>query len=159
MAKFYGSLVGAVLQNFPLRPADKAFGNTSDAVMVRDIVTLAAAPIGSLISLGFVGWEATLTKDCLLWSSGLGAGVLMSVGDVTFASRYGSGFNVATPATIAMIGPALTAVYFQPLWQQLGYGNLAAAQLVGPKCELLATLSGAVATGNLAWQLLGEPRI
>ncbi|HUO22698.1 MAG TPA: hypothetical protein VMU59_09310 [Caulobacteraceae bacterium] len=160
MSKHYGALVGAVKQLIPFRPVDAAFENTKDEVLVRDVVTLAAAPAADTIQLGLFGWESIIdpvSSDVLY--DNLGAGTTLSVGDATYPTALlnAQGTSAAGTSKIGQINAK--TLWFAPLWQALGYASLAAAQKVGTNCELLATIGGAAATGNLAWSIKGQKRI
>lgn len=160
MTKRYGSLVGAVIQGFPRQNVDMALKDTVDKIMVRDTVLLAAAPIADVISLGFFGWESVLDPlYCDLAFDALGAGSTLSIGDVTFPAALAAATATNAAGALKPLKTITIANYFQPLWQLLGYASLAAAQAIGTKCELLATIAGGAATGNVTWQFRGSPRI
>lgn len=159
MTKRYGSLVGAVKQLAPMRPVDNAFENNGD-VLVRDTITLAAAPIADTISLGIMGWESVLDPfDSDVNFDALGAGTTLSIGDVTFPAALAAATATNAAGTLKPLKTIANANYFQPLWQLLGYATLAAAKAVANQCELLATIAGGAATGVVTWQFKGVRRI
>ena len=159
MTKRFGSLVGAVKQLATFRPVDMAYEKTQDHVLVRDTILLAAAPIADTISLGTFGWETVINPKGDVFFDALGAGVTLSVGDAGHPTALVNA-KVCTAAGSVPITNAITIdKYFQPLWQQLGYASLAAAQAVAINCELLATIGVGAATGNVTWQLTGQPRV
>lgn len=161
MTKRYGSLVGAVKQLVPMQPVDSAFENTKDKVLVRDLITLAAAPAADTIQLGVFGWETMFDPlESALYFDSLGANTTISIGDATAPTALVNAQDTHTAAgSVTPFKPASLANWYQPLWQALGYASLAAARLVGNKCELLLTINTAAATGNLAWQFRGQGRI
>jgi hypothetical protein len=157
--KLYGSLVGAVRQSVPPRPVDKAFADGTDALIVRDKIVLTAVTVGTPISLGLVGWDAIIEPVTSVTTYGaLGAGVTFSLGDVTFPNALANGVPASSAGNTGIVSASWPNIYV-PLWQQLGYASLAAAQAVGPKCELLMTIGGAAASGPVAWVIQGAPRI
>jgi hypothetical protein len=158
-AKYYGTYVGTPLQSMPPRPVDEAYHHGAYKLMVRDSVTLAGAVVNGAISLGFLGWTAVIDPfNSQFANAALGAGVLLSVGDVTYPAALSAAAS-ASAASGATRLQTVVAGYFQPLWQALGYPDLPTAQAVGQKCELLATITGAPATGFFAWQLVGSERM
>lgn len=160
MTKRYGSLVGAVKQLVPMRPVDTAFENGKDMILVRDTVLLAAAPIADTIQLAIVGWETVIdpvTSD--IYFDALGAGTTLSVGDVTYPAALGAATATNAAGSMKALKTITIGNWFQPVWQQLGYASLAAAKLVGNQCELLGTIAGGAATGNVSWQFKGARRI
>lgn len=161
MTKRYGSLVGSVKQNVPFRPVDSAFENGKDMILVRDTILLAAAPIADTISLGVFGWESVLDPvGCDVYFDALGAASTLSVGDVTYPAALAAATDTHTAAgSMKALKTITIGNWFQPLWQQLGYASLAAAKAVGNQCELLATIAGGAATGNVTWQFKGARRI
>lgn len=160
MAKHYGSLVGAILQLARPRQVDEAFQNTKDVVIVRDTALLAAAPVADTIQLGTMGWETVLDPiTCDVYFDALGANSTLSVGDVTYPAALCAATDTHTAAGSVKVCKSITiGNYFQPLWQLLGYADLPTAQKVGKQCELLATIAGGAATGNVTWQLKGARR-
>ncbi len=160
MTKRYGSLVGAVKQVVPFRPVDSAYENTNDQVLVRDVCNLAAAPAADTIQLFITGWETVVDLFASQFGNdAMGAGVLLAVGDVTFPAALLTGQALSVAGQGRLFGAVSPAKYGQPLWQMLGYADLKTARKVGPKCEVLGTLSGAAATGNIAWLAKGQARI
>ena len=161
MTKRYGSLVGALKQLVPIKPIPMALENSTDRILARDTILLAAAPIADTISLGFFGWESVLDPtSCDLYFDALGANSTVSVGDVTNPAALAAATDTHTAAgSLKMLKTITIGNWFQPLWQQLGYATLAAAKLVGTNCELLATIAGGAATGNVSWQIKGSVRI
>ena len=159
MTKRYGSLVGTPLNATPALVVDKAFSRTQLGVLVRDTITLAAAPIADTISLGVFGWETVLDQyDCFLSNAALGASTTLSIGDVTYPAALDAAFSTSSAAQKTLCSAVTIGNYFQPLWSLLGYATLAAAQAVGLQCELLATIGGAAATGVVTWRFTGERR-
>lgn len=160
MTTRYGSLVGTPLQSTPPKPADATLIRTKDAIIVRDTIVLAAAPVADVISLSKLGWESVLDPDgCKMWFDALGANSTLSIGDVTYPAALAAATDTHTAAgNLNMLKTLTIGTYFQPLWQQLGYATLAAAQLIGSRCELLATVAGGAVTGNVTWQLKGQRR-
>lgn len=159
MTKRFGTLVGAVKQLGTFRPVDTAYEHSSDHVLVRDTITLAAAAINDTVQLGVFGWETVINPNGDVWHDALGAGVTLSIGDITFPTALMNA-EVCTAAGSAKITKALTLdKYFAPLWQALGYADLKTAQAVGAQCELLAKVGVGAATGIVSWQLTGQPRI
>jgi hypothetical protein len=159
MAKFYGSLVGTPQQSVPLRQVDKAFANGLNAMMVRDRITLAAAPSGSVVSLAVVGWDAVIDPWAFnIYHGAMGAGVLGTLGDVTYPSALMGTTDFSTQSGVQAGLQGFPNAPMLPVWQSLGYPDLATARLVGPKCELLLTLSGGAATGVILWSIQGEAR-
>lgn len=161
MTKRYGSLVGALKQLVPIKPIPMALELSTDRCIVRDTILLAAAPIADTISLGLIGWETVLDPvACDLYFDALGAASTLSIGDVTYPAALAAATDTHTAAgTMKVMKSVTIGSYFLPLWQQLGYATLAAAQAVGSKCELLATIAGGAATGNVTWQIKGSLRI
>lgn len=160
MAKHFGVLVGAIKQLAQMRPVDKAYEKTTDSILVRDYFTCAATPFTDTIQLGIFGWETVINPNGDIWFDALGANTTLSVGDVTHPTALVNAVDTHTAAGSVKISKALTLdLYFAPLWQALGYATLAAAQAVGAQCELLATINTANATGKVAWQLSGQPRV
>jgi hypothetical protein len=162
MTKLYGSLVGAIKQISPMQPVDNAYERNNDAILVRDTITLAAAAAATTIqAIVGLGWESVLhPPGCYVANGALGAGVTISLGDVTYPAALAAATAVNAAGTTLSGLPAVTiGNYWQPLWQQLGYASLTAAKAVGPQAELLFTIAGAAATGILTWQLSGVRRI
>jgi hypothetical protein len=161
MTKRYGALVGAVTQQVPAVPVDMAFKDTSDHILVRDQILLAAAPIADTISLGIFGWETVLDPvACDVYFDALGANSTLSIGDVNYPAALAAATDTHTAAgSVKALKTITIGNWFQPLWQQLGYASLAAARLVETQCELLATIAGGAATGNVVWQFKGQKRI
>lgn len=155
-----GSLVGAVLNLVPPQPVDMALHRSTDRVLMRDTVLLAAAPIADVISLGSFGWETVLDPlECLLYFDALGASTTLSVGDVTYPAALAAATATNAAGNLRMMSAVTIGNWFQPLWKLLGYADLKTALAVGSKCALLATIAGAAATGNVTWQMKGSARI
>ena len=160
MTKRYGSLVGAVKQLAPTQLVDMALENSKDKIIVRDTVVLAAAPIADVIQIGYVGWDTVLDPlGCDVYFDALAANTTISVGDVTSPTALAAATATSSAGSMKALKSVTINNWFQPLWQQLGYATLAAAQAVGTKAELLATVGGAAATGNVTWQFKGSSRI
>ncbi|MBI1684459.1 hypothetical protein [Caulobacter hibisci] len=158
MAKFYGSLVGTPKQSVRPIPTSHQHENGTDHVLVRDTIELAAAA-NDTVQLAVLGWETVLAPTGTFWFDDLGTGCTISVGDVTYPNALCNAQDVATAAGSALLLKSVDiANYFKPLWQQLGYASLAAARLVGAKCELLFKVNTAAAAGTLTWQLHGQQR-
>lgn len=164
MTKYYGSLVGAVKQLSPMRPVDMAFENSKDQILVRDTIELAAVAAGSTVQLAVLGWEDVLDPfACTFACDDLGTGGTISIGDVTYPTALANAVNTDSAALgpTQMMSNVDIANYFKPLWQILGYATLAAAQLIGSKCEVLLTRNTAAVTGTctVTWQMKGQSRI
>ena len=160
MAKHLGVLVGAIKAAVPFQPVDAAFENTKDTVLVRDYTVLAAAPAADTVSLGFFGWESIVDPvGSDVFYDNLGAGTTLSVGDVTHTTALLNAQATSAAGSSKVGQTNAKTLWYAPLWQALGYASLAAAQAVGSNCELLATIGGAAATGNLLWSLKGQKRI
>lgn len=159
MTKRFGALVGAVKQLSPTRLVDMAWENTTDHVLVKDYITLAAAAIADTVQFGIFGWETILSPGGIIYFDALGAGVTLSLGDAGHTTALINA-KVCTSAGNVNISANLTLdLYHAPLWQQLGYATLAAAQAVAPNCELLLTIGVGAATGKVAWTVGGQKRI
>lgn len=160
MTKRYGALVGAVKNLIPMRPVDAAYENTKDSILVRDVVTLAAAPIADVVSLGFFGWEDVLDVNSSdINFDAMGAASTLSVGDVSFPAALAAATATSAAGTLKACKTVTNANAWKPLWAQLGYATLAAAQLIGSNCELLGTIAGGAMTGSMSWQFKGQKRI
>ncbi|PIB96511.1 hypothetical protein [Caulobacter sp. X] len=159
MTKYYGSLVGTPKRATPPALISYALENSSDKILVRDTIELAAAAATDTVSLVFLPWETVLAPSSAFYFDDLGTGTTLSIGDVTYPTALCNAQDVATAAGSALVMKSVDiANYFKPLWQMLGYASLAAAQAVGSRCELLATVGAAAATGTLTWQIAGTPR-
>lgn len=161
MAKQYGSLVGAVHQLSPFRPADMGFEHVHDEILVRDTVELAAAAADT-VQLCVLGWESVLNPSgCVFWCDDLGAGGTISIGDVTYPAAMALTVNTDTAAlgSTSMMSAIDIANYFKPVWQMLGYATLAAAKLIGNQAEILLTRNAAAGAGTISWQMTGQRRI
>ena len=159
MQTFYGSLVGAVKMLNPSHLVPMAYEHTSDHILVRDRLLLAGGVAGDQIFLERLGWETVLDPISTIWFDALGAGVTLSVGDVTFPAGLAPPAAAAAAGNMKVLGGLFISKYFLPLWQQLGYADLKAAKKIGDQCNLIATLAGAAAAGNVVWQLQGQQRI
>ena len=157
MAKLYGSIVGAPLQNL----AATGFGAVSnrykdghDQVMVRDVATFQGNVIGDQISFGSFKSSAYIDhgNSYLWWDAGIGA-VTLNIGDVNHPAALAAALAL-TGSTTADFEVAWAPLWIgQPLWQHLGY-----AADPGVPIELLGTIAGAApANGKtLAWQIVGR---
>ncbi len=161
MTKRYGTLVGTPKQTFPTGIVDMGLENGTDSILVRDRIVLAAAPIADTISLGVFGWDSIIDPIASdVYFDALGANTTLSVGDVSFPAALAAATDTHTAAGSLKVLKTITiGNWYQPLWQTLGYATLAAAKAIGAQCELLATIAGGAATGNVAWQLKGQRRI
>lgn len=161
MTKRYGVFVGTPKQAFPTQMVDMGFENAADVILVRDKITLAAAPAADVISLGVFGWESMLDPDkCIFAHDDLGASVTLAIGDITTpAALFAATSAHSATSNIAMLGAISNANAYKRLWEILGYATVAAAQAVGAQCELLMTIAGAAATGTVRWKIEGQRRI
>jgi hypothetical protein len=154
-----GSLYGTPITSYPPIPVDKAYSRTNQEILVRDTITLAAAPAADTVLALITGWETVLDiYDCFWSSAALGAGVTLSLGDATYPTALDNAV-ASNAAQQKQAGSAVTfGNYGKPLWALLGYASLAAAQAVAAQCTLLFTIGGAAATGVLSWRFAGERR-
>lgn len=158
MTKYYGSLVGTPKRATPPTMIPNALENSSDKILVRDTIELAASAADT-VQLGYAPWETVIAPASTFYFDDLGTGCTLSIGDVTYPNALCAAQDVATAAGSALVMKSVDiANYFKPLWQVLGYASLAAAQAVGSRCELLATVNTAAAAGTLTWQIAGNPR-
>lgn len=158
MAKFFGSIVGAVLsavQSTPL--VSIAHRRGTDQVIIRDTIELAAAAADQ-VSLCIVDWETVINPlQSTFWFDDLGTGNTVSIGHASFPNALCNAQDTSTAAGSALIMKSVDiANYFKPLWQQLGFATLAAARAVSKQCELIATINSAAATATLTWQIVGQ---
>lgn len=163
MSKLYGSLVGTPLSTLTLGPRPvpikSGLSRATDHVIVRDTILLAAAAVATVISLGFCGWDSIVDPDVsTLHNDALGAGVTLAIGDVSFPAALAAATVCTAAGSFSMMKTITIGNYFQPIWQQLGYATRAAAILIGPQAEILATIGVGAATGNVTWQLKGQSR-
>lgn len=160
MTKRYGSLVGTPKQAAPIVLVDMAYERVNLEVLVRDTITLAAAPIADTIQVCVLGWESVLSPyDCFISNGALGASTTISFGDVTYPAALDAAFSTVAAAQKQALSAVAIGSYFLPLWQTLGYASLAAAKAVGSQCELLFTIGGGAATGVITWEMAGVRRI
>ena len=160
MTKRYGSLVGTPKQAAPVVLVDQAFERNSLEILVRDTITLAAAPIADTIQVAVLGWESVLDPyECFISNAALGASTTLSLGDVTYPAALDAAYSTVAAAQKQVLSAVTIGNYGQPLWSLLGYASLAAAKLVGAQCELLLTIAGGAATGVVTWRLAGVRRI
>lgn len=159
MTKFYGSLVGVAVVASP-RPLTIPMGRKmyTDHGIVRDRVLLAAAAIADTISLGFMAWETVIAPASDIWWDALGASTTLKIGDITFPSALSAAFATNAAGTTKILSSVPIGNYFKTLWEQLGYADLKTAQAVGVQCEILAKIAGGACTGNVVWQISGQPR-
>ncbi|HEY1448851.1 MAG TPA: hypothetical protein VGF33_09960 [Caulobacteraceae bacterium] len=159
----FGSLAGAPSQAGVYTQIDAAYFDSITKTVVRDTITLAAAPAADTIlacPAGGLGWESILDPDeCWAHWSALGAGVTVSLGDATFPTALDNLVAMAAAGKANLLSAVTPPNYYLPLWQQLGYATLAAALAVAKQPTLIFTTSGAAATGTLTWRLEGSPRI
>lgn len=159
MTKRFGVFVGAVKQLAQPRPVDFGYENGTDHVLVRDVVTLAAAPIADIIQLGVFGWESIINPNGDVWFDALGASTTLSIGDAGHPAALAAATSTVAAGSMKISKSLTLDLYFAPLWQALGYATLAAAKAVADQCELIGTIAGGAATGKVAWQLTGQRRI
>jgi hypothetical protein len=165
MAIHYGTYVGTPKQTAPLSPVDMFFERSKNEVLVRDVYTNVAATAenDTIEIIEQLGWESILDPDdCWFWNTAGGAGCTLSAGDATHPTGLLNAISIAaaSPSVGTKLMQAVTPPnYYQPLWQQLGYASLAAAQAVSKKAQLIFTIGGAVfAAGTIAWKLEGARR-
>lgn len=161
MTARYGIYVGAVKQLSPPQQVDSAYTRTFDEILVRDVITFAAAPIADTVeAISNLGWESVLDPgQCVAYWGAMGAATTFTFGDVTFPAAFDTGVAVSAAGKASLLSVITPANYYQPLWQQLGYATLAAAKLVAAAATLKFTLAGGAFTGSLAWRLVGARRI
>jgi hypothetical protein len=158
MTKLYGQLIGAPLQNLRttgmLSPIAPVYGNSRDALLVRDGVTLNGNVIGDTISLATLRATAFIDPvfSIIAWEA-LGAGVTLSIGDAAHPGGLLSAYSVAGASNTGMVAFGFPAAQIAaPLWQRLGY-----ASNPGGVIELLASFGGAnPANVNLSWEIWGR---
>ncbi len=158
MTKRFGSLVGTPKQATRPLPTSSQYERGSDHVLVRDTITFAAAPIADTCQLATLPWETVISPGATLYNAALGAGVTISVGDVTFPAALAAATACNAAGSFLMTKTVAVGLLFAPLWQMLGYADLATAKAVGAQCELLATIAGGAATGAMSWQMHGQAR-
>lgn len=157
MAKYLGSLIGAILAARPAMLVSTALAGSPDKILARDTIELAAAAT-DVVQAAIVPWETVLSPASKVFFDDLGSGTTLSFGDINYPNALINAQDVATAAGNADAMKSVDiANYFKPLWQQLGYASLAAAKLIGPQCELLFRINTAAAAGTLSWQLIGHP--
>lgn len=160
MTKRYGSYVGTPRNSNPPVLVDLGYEKTTDQVLVRDTIELAAAPIADQVVLGTMGWETIVDCDAgVVAFDALGASTTLSVGDVTYPAALAAATATNAAGSYKPCKSVDIANYWKPLWALLGYASLAAAKAVGDQCQLLATIAGAAATGTVTWQIKGQSRI
>lgn len=158
MATFYGSLVGTPKRATPASPIPSFLENSTDSILVRDTIELAAAAT-DLVQAAKLPWETVLGAAGTVYFDDLGASTTLSLGDITYPNALINAQDVATAAgSCSALKSVDVANYFKPLWQMLGYASLTAAQAIGAQCELLFKINTAAATGTLTWQLSGAKR-
>lgn len=161
MTTRYGSLIGTKKQASPPQPVPALYENGKDQIIARDTVLLAAAPIADVIELVHnLPWESVLSPNSTLWFDNLGANTTLSIGDATHPAALAAATDTHTAAGSMLVTKTLTIQnYFAPLWQALGYASLAAAKATAGSCQLIATIAGGAATGNVTWQISGQRRL
>lgn len=163
MAKLYGTLVGQAYNpgNATPRRTNHAHEKGTDHVLIRDTITLAAAPVNDTISLGKFGSNAFLDPECcMIRHDDLGATTTLDIG------REAIGALAAAPQALITAQDVSTAAgsfslfksvpinnYFKPLWQVLGL-----ASDPGGEIELIATIKSSAATGTVVWSFKGQNR-
>lgn len=128
--------------------------------LAHDYVTVDAAE-NDTVKLAVLDWDTLLDPTLsIVEFDDFGTSVTLDIGDVTYPAALCDGQDIATAAGTANPCKTLTiAKRRQPLWQALGYATLAAAKLVGSRCELLASFKDAnPASGTLGWTLYGSPQ-
>lgn len=156
----FGSLVGAKKQTVPPSSVPATFENGTDHVIIRDTILLAAAPIADAIEICHqLPWETVLSATgCTLFFDALGASTTLSIGDAAHPAALAAATSTVSAGSLNMVKTITIDQYFQPLWKNLGYATLAAAKAVAPSCQLLATIAGGAATGNVTWTMHGQRR-
>jgi len=156
----YGSLVGAIKQSAVYQQVDSAYESAVDQVIVRDTITLAAAPVNDLVQVAVnIGWDSILDPDgCKVHWAALGGGSELSFGDLNYPAALDAAFATNAAGSQTLLSAIGIGSYYQPLWQQLGFASLAAAQAISQQATLVFTVLGAAATGVVTWQLKGQLR-
>lgn len=159
MPKFIGSYAtAAAATSAGLVDQGRAGGRVCR--LAHDFVTADAAQ-NDTIQLGYFDWDTLLDPELsVVEFTDLGTSVTMDIGDVTYPDALCAAQDVATAAgTCNPLKSVTIANRRKPLWEMLGYASLAAAKLIGARCELLATLEGAnPASGTVGWTIYGSPR-
>jgi hypothetical protein len=157
MAKIFGSVVGAPLQNLAATgfgAISNRFKDGTDNVLVRDFVVFQGNVVGDQVSFGSLKSSAYIDHgNSYLWWTALGAGVTLSIGDVNHPNALANAYAVAAVGTQDFEVLWVPSWIGTPLWQHLGY-----AADPGGNIELLGTLGGAnpANTQSLAWQIVGR---
>ena len=154
MAKFYGIYVGTPKQTAPMQPVDHAYERIEEQVIVRDVITLAAA-INDTVQAAVVGWETILDPGSKFYNAAAGAGSLVNFGDVTYPTALDAAVAISGAGSANLLSAVTPGNLFKPLWQMLGYADLPTALAIGPQCELLFKITGGAAAGAFAWKLTG----
>ncbi len=159
MPKFIGSYAtAAAATSAGLVDQGRAGGRVCR--LAHDFVTVDAAQ-NDTIQLGFFDWDTLLDPTLsVVEFTDLGTSVTMDIGDVTYENALCAAQDVSSAAgTINPLRSVTIANRRRPLWEMLGYATLAAAKLIGPRCELLAKLEGANPdSGTIGWTIYGSPR-
>ena len=161
MAKIYGTLVGALLVANPMTPPNAALAGGGSRQLRLDTAELNAAAVGDTISLGKYRWETTISPDSKVYYDALGAGVTVSVGDITTPNALSVATSAAAAGSKSLISSIDIANYGLPLWKLLGYVDLPTAKLVDALgAELLLTVAAATgtATGTVTWDIKGTEK-
>lgn len=157
MAKYYGSLVGTLVQGLQTSGVglvSDRYKDGRDQVLGRDLYQTQGNLVNDTLSLAVLKSNAFIDQgNSFMWWGALGAGVTLSVGDVNHPATLASAVAAAAAGSGPLQALFVPAWMGQPLWQRLGY-----AADPGGTIELLATIAGAApANGiNIAWQICGR---
>lgn len=156
MAKFLGTLVGALVAASGFPGVSNFCKDGSDHILVRDTAVMTTSNIADVVSLGFLKSTALITPAAALWYDAFGAGVKLNIGDATNPTGLANQIDVAAAGVGIPMWKGFTAAKMgQPLWQALGYGADP-----GGIIELIGTVAAANggANVNVAWQIHGSNR-
>lgn len=126
--------------------------------LAHDVVTADAAQ-NDTVSLGSFDWDTILDPDLsIVEFTDFGTSVTLDIGDVTYPLALLDSQDIATAAgTVNPLKSVTIANRRKPLWSMLGYASLAAARLIGARCELLAKFMDANPdSGTLGWTIYGS---
>ena len=156
MVDFTGALAGAASGAVPRALIPKAYKGGADRVLVRDRIAVAAAfAQNDRILL------ATLRSDTIInpltsfiWFDDMGTSITMDIGSTAAENALVAAQDVATAAgSCSILKSVSIANYWKELWELLG---LSADPRI--PISLFAKLEGGdPGTGNLAWQIVGQP--
>lgn len=158
MTKFFGARVGTPKQSTRPVQISSQLERGSDHVLCRDDLTFAAAQIADTFQIAVLPWETVIAPGSTLYFAALGAGTTLEIGDVTSSVALAAATATNAAGSMLMTKAKTPAHYFDPLWKLLGYADLPTAKAVGPFAEILGTLRGGAATGEIAWNLVGQAR-